>query len=81
MRIRKPRLYLSKKGKLSLSGGGVSFGGRHARVNFSRRGVSFSGGVRGVRYNSRRGWNCGLLVGMALLGGGGLLLGGAWLWA
>lgn len=61
MKFRKPRLRISKKGKISLSGGGVSIGGRHARVNISKSGVSGTVGAKGIRYNTRRGLNCGLV--------------------
>lgn len=57
-RVRKPRLRMTKKG-LKLSGGGVSIGGKNARVNVSKSGTSFSGGVGKARYNSRQGWSMG----------------------
>lgn len=58
-RVRKPRLRISKRGKVSLSGGGISVGGRNARINLSKSGVSTSFGVPGIRYNSRRGLTVG----------------------
>ena len=59
-KFRKPRLRISKKGKISLGGGGVSVGGKFARVNLSKSGASTSTIAGPVAYNSRRGWSFGL---------------------
>lgn len=60
-KIRKPRLRIGKKG-VKLEGGGVSVGGKNARVNLSKSGASVSGGVGKARYNSRRGWSLGCVL-------------------
>ena len=60
--IRRPRLHINRRGKISLSGGGLSIGGKGARINVSRQGVSYSIGGRRLRFNSRRGASCGCLV-------------------
>jgi hypothetical protein len=65
-RVRKPRLRFTKNG-VRLSGGGFSVGGKNARVNFSKSGTSFSGGVGKARYNSRRGWSMGCTLPIVLL--------------
>jgi hypothetical protein len=71
--FRKPRLRLSKKGKLSLSPGSMRIGGRNAGLNISRRGMSGSVKVGPVSYNTRRGasMRCRpmLLIVLAGLGG------------
>lgn len=59
-KFRKPRLRISKKGKISFGGAGVSVGGKHARVNLSKSGASTSTSAGPVAYNSRRGWSFGL---------------------
>ena len=59
-KFRKPRLRISKKGKISFGGGGVSVGSKHARVNLSKSGASTSTSAGPVLYNSRRGWSIGL---------------------
>jgi hypothetical protein len=61
MRIRKPRLRISKKGKVSFGGGGLSLGGKHARLNISKSGVSGTVGAGGSSYNTKRGLNCGFI--------------------
>jgi hypothetical protein len=61
-RIRKPRLRVSKSGKPSLSGGGISFGGKGGRVNLSKSGLSATVGGKGASYNTKRGWNCGFIA-------------------
>jgi hypothetical protein len=71
--FRKPRLRLSKKGKLSLSPGSMRIGGRKAGLNISRRGMSGSVRVGPVSYNTRRGASMRclpmLLIVLAGLGG------------
>ena len=61
-KFRKPRLRISKSGKPSLSGGGVSFGGKGGRVNLSKSGLSATVGGKGASYNTKRGWNCGFVA-------------------
>jgi hypothetical protein len=73
-RIRKPRLRVSKRGKVSLSGGGLSIGGKAGRVNISKSGVSTSFGGKHLRYNSRRGMNCGFIA-LLVLGATGTAIG------
>jgi hypothetical protein len=71
-RFRKPRLRVNKKGKISLSGGGMSIGNKNARLNISKSGVSGTVGAKGKSYNTKRGWNCGFIalmfIGSALAG-------------
>ncbi len=59
-KFRKPRLRISKKGKISFGGGGISVGSRQAKVNLSKSGASTSTSAGPVHYNSRRGWSFGL---------------------
>lgn len=67
MRIRKPRLRIGKSGKISLSGGGVSFGGKNARVNLSKSGVSGTLRAGKASYNTRRGCSMPFFVAGILL--------------
>lgn len=60
-KFRKPRLRMTKKGP-KLSGGGMSVGGKNAKVNFSKSGASLSAGAGKARYNSRRGWSMGCVL-------------------
>lgn len=69
-RYRKPRLRISKKGKISLTGGGVRIGGRNAGINISKSGASGTVGVKGAGYNTKRGWNCGLILLLGLIASG-----------
>lgn len=57
--FRKPTIRISKKGKIGFSPGSMRVGGRNAGVNFSKKGMSASGGVRGARYSSRTGTTLG----------------------
>jgi hypothetical protein len=54
IKLRKPRLRLTRKG-LKVENVGATVGGKGARINLSRSGVSASGGVPGATYNTRRG--------------------------
>jgi hypothetical protein len=69
-KFRKPKLRISKKGKVSFGGGGVSVGGKNARVNISKSGASTSGKAGPASYNSKRGWSLGcaviIIVGLSL---------------
>lgn len=60
-RFRKPSLRINKKGKISLSGAGLSAGGKNARVNLSKSGVSGTVSGKGSSYNTRRGVQCGFI--------------------
>lgn len=73
-RIRKPRLRMNKKGKISLSGGGASFGDKNSRINISKSGVNSTVGADGKSYNTNRGWNCGFIM-LFALGVGTMALG------
>lgn len=53
--IRKPRIRISKKGKIGFSPGSMRVGNRRAGLNLSKSGVSASFGAGPVRYNTRRG--------------------------
>jgi hypothetical protein len=75
MRIRKPRLRISKKGKVSLSGGGLSLGGKHARLNISKSGVNETVGAGGSSYNTKRGLNCGLIFLLTVAAGSAAMVG------
>jgi hypothetical protein len=87
-RVRKPRLRVSKRGKVSSSGGGISIGGKSNHINISKSGVSNTIGVPGVSYNSkrglrtrgvrlaRRGGNCSFVL-LLLVVTSGILLGTA----
>jgi hypothetical protein len=68
-KFRKPRLRISKKGKPSLSGDGISFGDKGGRVNLSKSGLSATVGGKGSSYNTRHGWNCGFIL-LFVLGAG-----------
>lgn len=65
-RIRKPRLRISKSGKVSLSGFGASVGGKNNRLNISKSGLSGTVGAKGQSFNTKRGFNCGLIALFAL---------------
>lgn len=54
--FRKPRLRITKKGKVSLSGGGMRIGGKAGGVNLSRKGVSSTISSPVGSYNTRRGF-------------------------
>lgn len=53
-KIRKPQLRITKKG-VRLTNVGATIGGKHARLNVGRKGVSTSVGTRGASLNTRRG--------------------------
>jgi hypothetical protein len=66
IKIRRPQIRIGKKGvKLSIVG--LSLGGKGARVNVSRKGASATVGVRGARYNTRRGCLLSPFTWLALL--------------
>lgn len=54
--FRKPKLRITKKGKLSISGGGIRIGGKGGGINLSRKGVSGTIGSPVGSYNTRRGF-------------------------
>ncbi len=57
--FRKPRLRVTKKGKVGLSGGGMRIGGKGGGINLSRKGVSGSVRTPLGSYNTRRGLSTG----------------------
>jgi hypothetical protein len=54
LKIRKPALRVTSKG-VKLTNIGASLGGKNARINLSRKGVSATVGTPGASLNTRRG--------------------------
>jgi len=63
MKIRKPRITIGKKG-VGLSNIGASVGGKNARVNIGRKGLSGTVRAGGASFNTRKG--CSLPIGLFL---------------
>lgn len=55
LRVRRPSLRVSPKGKVSITSPSVRVGGRRSGVNISRRGVSSTIGTPLGSYNTKRG--------------------------
>ena len=54
LKLRKPSLRITSKG-VKLTNIGASLGGKNARLNLSRKGVSATVGTPGASMNTRRG--------------------------
>ena len=54
IKLRQPKIRITPKG-VKVTNVGATIGGKNARFNVSRQGVTASVGVSGARYNSRRG--------------------------
>ena len=54
LKIRRPKLRITSKG-IKWTNVGASIGGKNARFNISRKGVSATVGTRGATLNTRRG--------------------------
>lgn len=62
VRVRRPSLRVSPKGKISISSPSMRIGGRRSGVNVGRRGVSSTIGTPLGSYNTKRGCRMTLML-------------------